>query len=229
VVASGDLPESLSETSGLAEFHADRAQNPDRLFFDIVHARPWINQKRIAIHDVHDALVRRVRIAETSPATTRVVFDLVGHVEYTVSRLDTPDRIVIELTPGEAKQPSEPLAVPTTSPAQSSGAMPSWTVVRGMPAVAKSPFSAVFVPPVTPRPIMRMIGIPELPAPAALVSISPNQIADSWTSLAGVRLPAKPVSTPAVLASTAPAPKPPGEHAVREYDDPCVARNARGN
>ena len=52
---------------------------------------------------INDGLVKRVRVAETSPGTTRVVFDLVGQAEYTVSRLDTPDRIVIEITPGGSK------------------------------------------------------------------------------------------------------------------------------
>ena len=98
----------IIETSGLAEYHADRALNPDRLFFDILHARPWIAQRRLASREVNDTLVKRVRVAETSPGTTRVVFDLVGAAEYTVSRLDTPDRIVIELTTTCAKPHAEP-------------------------------------------------------------------------------------------------------------------------
>src|SRR5580700_2700663 len=61
----------IIETSGHAEFHVDRAQNPERLFFDIVRARPWIDRKRIATRDVHDTLLKRVRVAETTPGTTR--------------------------------------------------------------------------------------------------------------------------------------------------------------
>ena len=185
----------IIETSGPAEYHADRAQNPDRLFFDIVHARPWINQKRFAARDVHDALVRRVRIAETAPGTTRVVFDLMGQVEYSVSRLDTPNRIVIELTPGGVKPRSvSPLSTRLVTPV--------------VPVSARSHYSRVFVPPVLPMPVARTIGMPEMPAPAELVWMNPYQIADSWTSLANVRMPRRPASAPTTVASV-PAPKAP--------------------
>ena len=95
----------IVETTGPAEFHADRAHDPDRLYFDILHARPWIDGHRIATRQIGDSLVKRVRVAETTPGTTRIVFDLVGQAQYTVSRLDTPDRIVIELTSSTAAPP----------------------------------------------------------------------------------------------------------------------------
>ena len=81
------------------EYHSDRAQNPERIFFDINHARPWINHKRIATREINDGLVSRIRMAETAPGTTARGSDLTGKDEYTVSTLSAPDRIVIELTP----------------------------------------------------------------------------------------------------------------------------------
>ncbi len=89
----------ILQTTGPFEFRSDRAVNPDRLFFDIPNARPWINEKRLAVQQVNDALVQRVRIAETAPDTTRVVFDLTGPVSFTVTRLEAPDRMVIEVRP----------------------------------------------------------------------------------------------------------------------------------
>jgi N-acetylmuramoyl-L-alanine amidase len=94
------------ETSGPFEFKADRASNPDRLFFDILNARPWIAGKRLAVQQVNDALVQRVRIAETAPDTTRVVFDLTGPASFTVTALDAPDRMVIEVRAYGAPLPS---------------------------------------------------------------------------------------------------------------------------
>ena len=101
----------ILQTTGPFEFRSDRAVNPDRLFFDIPNARPWINEKRLAVQQVNDALVQRVRIAETAPDTTRIVFDLTGPVSFTVTRLEAPDRMVIEVRPAGAVVPLE-AAVP---------------------------------------------------------------------------------------------------------------------
>jgi len=102
----------ILETSGPFEYKADRATNPDRLFFDILNARPWIDQKRFVTREVGSNLVHRIRIAETAPGTTRVVFDLAAPARYTVSRLDTPDRMVIEFRP--ASEPEHPQPAETT-------------------------------------------------------------------------------------------------------------------
>ncbi len=98
-----DSTRVIVETSGPIEFKSDRANSPDRLFFDILHARPWLQHRRLAVYQINDNLVRRVRVAETSPGTTRIVFDLVGAAEFEVSTLDSPDRMVIELRPAGAR------------------------------------------------------------------------------------------------------------------------------
>ncbi|HEX4273775.1 MAG TPA: N-acetylmuramoyl-L-alanine amidase [Bryobacteraceae bacterium] len=102
-IRSWSRPDStrvIVETTGPFEYRTDRATNPDRLFIDIPHARPWIAKRRSAIHEIiGDRLVQRVRIAETSPGTTRVVFDLQNPADFKVTRLDAPDRMVVELKP----------------------------------------------------------------------------------------------------------------------------------
>jgi N-acetylmuramoyl-L-alanine amidase len=89
----------ILETTGPFEFRSDRAVNPDRLFFDILNARPLIDGRRLALLQVNDRLVKRVRVAETTPGTTRVVFDLESPASFEVSRLEAPNRMVIELRP----------------------------------------------------------------------------------------------------------------------------------
>ena len=89
----------ILETTGPFEFRSDRAVNPDRLFFDILNARPLIAGRRYALLQVDDRLVKRVRVAETNPGTTRVVFDLASPASFEVSRLEAPSRMVIELRP----------------------------------------------------------------------------------------------------------------------------------
>lgn len=117
----------ILETSGPFEYRSNRAFEPNRLFFDILHSRPWIANRRFATHMVNDGLVKRVRIAETSPGTTRIVFDLETAADFRVSRLDTPDRMVIEIHPqrrgpelpaagSRTMLETRPATVPTISP-----------------------------------------------------------------------------------------------------------------
>src|SRR5580658_5005093 len=80
-----DSTRVIVQTSGPFEYKSDRVHNPDRLYIDILKSRPWIDHKRIATHTVNDSLVRRVRIAETTPGTTRIVFDLASPAELNIS------------------------------------------------------------------------------------------------------------------------------------------------
>jgi N-acetylmuramoyl-L-alanine amidase len=185
----------IIETSGPAEFHADRAQNPDRLFFDISRARPWIDHRRLATREIHDNLVKRVRVAETTPGTTRVVFDLAAEAEYTIGRLDTPDRIVIELTPPAVK------SKPTV-------AVHMLTSIAPAAAPARLHFQGVFVPPVPARPATRFVAVPDVIPASEPAWFTPYQMAEAWISLANVRMPRKPAAAPA-LASVSNSPNPP--------------------
>lgn len=185
----------IVETSGPAEYHADRATNPDRLFFDVLHARPLIDGRRIATRQINDALVRRIRIAETSPGTTRVVFDLAGAVDFKVSRLTTPDRLVIELTaltrtPTAPKPPAVtttfgPVVVPPAGPTFSAPSVKATLTQIPAPAVAPPP------PPVSE------------PAPAPVHAAAPPRTAPSATSATAKSRPHR-AYVPPVLASAAP-------------------------
>jgi N-acetylmuramoyl-L-alanine amidase len=101
-----DSTRIIIETSGPFDYKADRAHDPERLFLDIPHSRPWISSHRVANRVVGDALLNRVRVAESSPGVTRIVFDLRAPVDFKVTSLDAPDRLVVELRPlpGAAKQ-----------------------------------------------------------------------------------------------------------------------------
>ena len=107
----------IIQTTGPFEYKADRAYDPERLFLDIPHSRPWIASRRFATREVEDALVRRVRVAESAPGVTRVVFDLKQHADYTITKLDSPDRLVVELRSVRPEQPVETAsAVPFDPP-----------------------------------------------------------------------------------------------------------------
>ena len=59
---------------------------------------------------VSDHFVRQIRVAEPQHNVTRVVLDLETSVEPSTSRLDNPDRLIIELrAPGsEQEAPRKP-------------------------------------------------------------------------------------------------------------------------
>jgi N-acetylmuramoyl-L-alanine amidase len=201
----------IIDVSGVAEYQADRAQNPERIFFDISHAQPWINRKRIASREINDALVKRVRMAETAPGTTRVVLDLTGEADYSVTTLAAPDRIVIEVTPpaGAPRMETSVTHRATNSPA--ARALPSGKYVA---SAETRRARKVFVPPVMPLPAVRIIPLPEAEPLAEFGSLALNALPESWMSVANVRAPRKPVvvasvpSAAPVVAYTPPAKAP---------------------
>src|SRR5581483_7799784 len=77
----GDVTRIAIEISGEFQFRTDRLHNPERVYYDILNARPWINSKRAYTEVVTDSLLKRVRVAETTPGITRIVLDLADGVE----------------------------------------------------------------------------------------------------------------------------------------------------
>jgi len=134
-----DVTRVAVEISGPFEFHSDRLHNPERIYFDIPNARPWIDSKRNYAETVSDKLLLAIRVAETTPGTTRVVLDLAPNVEAAISRLANPARLIVELRNAEAipigaearpAVPPDRPAVPASAPLSSSPAplssTPAW-------------------------------------------------------------------------------------------------------
>src|SRR5271157_4946103 len=71
------------EVSGDFRFRSDRLHNPERIYFDILDARPRIDSRRFYSENLDDKLVKRIRAAETAPDVTRVVLELSEDVEVT--------------------------------------------------------------------------------------------------------------------------------------------------
>jgi N-acetylmuramoyl-L-alanine amidase len=96
------------EVSGDFQYLSDRLHNPERIYFDILNARPRIDSRRIYSQDVNDKLVLRIRAAETNPGVTRVVLELSAGVDVSVSQLSNPNRLMIELRGGTPAIPTDP-------------------------------------------------------------------------------------------------------------------------
>jgi N-acetylmuramoyl-L-alanine amidase len=103
-----DTTRVVIETTGEFEFRSDRAPNPDRLFFDILGARTRLAKRGQNTFPVGDKLVKQIRVAETLPGVTRIVFDLESSADFTASQLTNPDRLIVELRPTRPELPSPP-------------------------------------------------------------------------------------------------------------------------
>src|ERR1051326_529616 len=70
----GEVTRVAIEVSGDFEFRTDRLHNPERIYYDVLGARPSIDGKRFYSKLIEgDKLVQKVRVAETTPGVTRVV------------------------------------------------------------------------------------------------------------------------------------------------------------
>lgn len=100
-----DVTRIVVEVSGDFEFRSDRLHNPERIYFDLMDARPRIEGQRSLTEHLTDPLVSRIRVALHAPDVTRVVIDLNGEIDVTASRLANPNRLIIELRKRSAVAP----------------------------------------------------------------------------------------------------------------------------
>jgi N-acetylmuramoyl-L-alanine amidase len=149
----GNVTRIAIETDGDFQIRSDRLDNPDRIFFDLSDTKPTLSRKSVTVIPVSDHLVRQIRVAEPQHNVTRVVLDLEKSVETTISRLENPNRLIIEL--------------------RASGAAPASTQapVR-VPAIIAEP--AEPAPP--PRPVeRRQFTPPPAAQPTALPIVRPQE------------------------------------------------------
>ena len=116
--STGDTTRVAVEVSGEFKFKYDSLDAPPRLFFDVQGSRPVVVHKIIT---VGDHMLKQIRIAETQPGTTRIVFDLEQAADFTASQLSNPERLIVELrakgtktaeAPATTEEPAAPTPVP---------------------------------------------------------------------------------------------------------------------
>ena len=172
------------EITGEVRYHSDRAQNPERIFFDLAGTRPFIDGHRLFSTEVGDKRLKRIRVAETMPGITRVVLDLESPAEFTVSRLDNPSRMIIELrsvgapsdtifrAPDREASPVRREAEPMREPPRRAAALP--------PAISDPPsLKADVVRPQVARmaakTVTTSVVVLPAPAPAAPPAAAPSK------------------------------------------------------
>jgi len=177
------------QTDGDFQLKTDHLDNPDRIFFDLSGTKPTLTHKALTVISVADRFVKQIRVAEPQPNITRVVLDLETTVVATTSRLENPDRLIIELrAPGgkgtesvkaPAKTPTAPVQTPPvllTTPQEPVAPKPESKPVEHRqftppPAVRPSPTPVrVQEATVDPPPVL----MPKMAAVPAQVSMALN-------------------------------------------------------
>jgi N-acetylmuramoyl-L-alanine amidase len=89
------------------EYQAARVENPDRIFFDLHHARlaQQLVGKSFAVTD--DGFLTRIRAAQFSGDVTRVVLDVHQIGEYSAFLLPNPYRLIIDIHGKQASSPRD--------------------------------------------------------------------------------------------------------------------------
>jgi N-acetylmuramoyl-L-alanine amidase len=132
-----DATRVVIEVTGDFQFRRDSLRNPDRLYFDILGAKPTLSKELIYTVPVGDAFVKQIRVSETQPDVTRVVLDLARPVDFSAAQLANPDRLVVELKPqGKplAESPQTPSAAPPVEAPKLAPPEPARTAVPAKPA-----------------------------------------------------------------------------------------------
>jgi N-acetylmuramoyl-L-alanine amidase len=196
----GDVTRIAIESDGDFSIRSDRLENPERLFFDLVGAKPTLGSKGMTVIPVSDTLVRQIRVAETQHGVTRVVLDLERSADASTSHLDNPNRLIIEvrasstLAPVTSKPPIEAEVFDSKTPAYRTFTPPPASAVFEPSARRASP--AYIDPPPTVRPQ------PGVPSTAAdiIPKLSPPAIHPAPAAVLAK------IVTPAATSTMAPAP-----------------------
>jgi N-acetylmuramoyl-L-alanine amidase len=109
-------------------YQAARVSNPDRIFFDLygTHLSPELSGRPVEVTD--DGFLTRIRAAQTSANTTRVVLDVNSVSDYSAFFLQNPPRLIIDVHGSRSPIPPRQIARATqplnSNPPPSAGLPP---------------------------------------------------------------------------------------------------------
>ncbi|GIU76062.1 MAG: hypothetical protein KatS3mg004_3149 [Bryobacteraceae bacterium] len=203
--SGADVTRIVVELSRETKWKYGRLTNPPRLFFDFADTRPKHGAPRIQTVPVGDARVRQARVGLKDTRTTRLVLDLAAEIDYEVSHLTNPERLVVEVRLKGVARPAETLSENAPKPS-----------AAGESAVAHAKPAQAADPAVRPPDAPAESGKSELharrpaetptPGPAKTVPAKPSRAGeDSAKSAEAPTAPAKPESRTRRTAETEPA------------------------
>ena len=106
------------------QYEAHRLANPERIYFDLPDTRLGTDLAGKSI-DIDDSLIQRVRVAQPEPGLTRVVIEIKGAWNFSVSLAPNPYRLVVEVRKsGSAPQDRSQLGLFTPGKAGATAIVP---------------------------------------------------------------------------------------------------------
>jgi len=143
----GDVTRVAIEVDGDFQVASDHLSDPERVFFDLTGTKPALGPKAMTVIPVGDKLIQQIRVAEPRRNVTRVVLDLTGVADTNVSRLENPNRLIIEVRqPGHGGENAvsepkagerRPFTAPPANPAAAS--KPAQVALADPPVVETRP------------------------------------------------------------------------------------------
>ena len=158
----GDVTRIAIQTQGSYQITSNQIDAPPRLYFDLNGLRPPASARRgVETFQVGDHRLKKIRISEIDPGTTRVIFDLEGPVDVVSSQLVNPDRLMIELRPKDI--PPSASAIARNAKVSRRADLPAPVTVNSAPTQN----------PGLPAPVQRAsVSPPQLTLPLASVPVS---------------------------------------------------------
>jgi N-acetylmuramoyl-L-alanine amidase len=95
--SEGAYSRIVIDQSGDVRFQARELKNPDRLVFDLLHARVGASLSKDP-QQINDGILKQVRASQHAPGIVRVVLDLASIKSYAAFPLHDPERLVIDVT-----------------------------------------------------------------------------------------------------------------------------------
>jgi pilus assembly protein CpaC len=96
---TGEVTQVAIDVSGDFTYRSDRIPDPDRIIFDVPGATLRLSeqQRGVTTIPVGTRQVKQIRVAQMSADIARVVVDLAGPVDHTVTKLNNPSRMIAEV------------------------------------------------------------------------------------------------------------------------------------
>ena len=190
----------IMDLGGRVQYQAARLSDPDRVYFDIKHARLSNELLRQPIDVPSGRCLKAVRVAQNRADVVRVVLDVAQLKDYSVSELAVPDRLVVDvygsadntaanaapetgakttaLAPGssapevrgEASAPKTAPSETAPSPATGEASTPKTAPSETAPGPAIAPLPPSVKAPPSPSPMPTSLGV----ATATAVGQSPS-------------------------------------------------------
>src|SRR5437588_840190 len=231
-ISKTDSCQVIMELGGRVQYQAARLSDPDRIYFDIEHARLSNELLRQPVDVPSGRCLKAVRVAQKSADVVRVVLDVAQVKDYSVSELAVPDRLVVDVHASADNTAAN--AAPETSAKTTTALAPGSSApeVRGQASAPRTAPSETAPGPATgqasaprtapsetaPGPATGQASAPRTAPPstspttttgrAAPPTAAPPTAAPSPTALRAAPPPAPAPPPPSVKAPPSPSPMP---------------------